>query len=146
METANKKEAIELFKKGFNCSQAILTTFGPKLGINKEACLKIATSFGGGMAKQQNVCGAVTGAYMVLGLKYGKYIQGDDKSKAKTYDLVNEFNKRFIEKNGSIICLDIIGENMNTEIGMKNIQENNLFKIKCEKAIANAVDILNEIL
>ena len=145
METIIEK-AIQLFQSGYNCSQAILTAFGSKFGLDKKTCLKIATAFGGGMAKQQNVCGAVTGAYMVLGLKYGKYIQGDDKSKAKTYDLVNEFNKRFIEKNGSIICLDIIGENMNTEIGMKNIQENNLFKIKCEKAIANAVDILNEIL
>ena len=79
-----KKKAIEMFNNGFNCSQVVLNTYANELGLNKEQALKIATPFGGGMAKQQYVCGAVTGAYMVLGLKFGKSIEGDDKSKIYT--------------------------------------------------------------
>jgi len=142
----DNKRAIEYFKQGFNCSQAILATFGPKLGIGQEVSLKIATSFGGGMARQQHVCGAVTGAYMVLGLQHGKFREGDDEPKEKTYKLVHEFNKKFIEMNGSIMCREILGEDMNTEQGKQNIKEKNLYKEKCFKAIEDSAKILNELL
>ena len=146
MKTTKNKIAIELFHKGFNCSQAVLLSFGEELGLDKQTCLKIACAFGGGMAKQQSICGAVTSAYMVLGLKYGKFKEEDNISKETTFSLVHKFNEKFIELNGSIICREIIGEDMNTDAGKKRIQENDLFKVKCEKAISDAVDILNELI
>ncbi|MFC2136831.1 C-GCAxxG-C-C family protein [Bacteroidota bacterium] len=141
-----KKKAIELFNNGFNCSQVVLNAFSADLGLNDEQALKIATAFGGGMAKQQFICGAVTGAYMVLGLKYGKFLKGDEKSKIHTYEMVHQFNSEFIKHNKSIHCKDILGHNLNTEKGKKIIEENNLIEVKCEKAINTAIEILDELI
>jgi C_GCAxxG_C_C family probable redox protein len=77
MTSGKKEKTIDAFRKGFNCSQAVLSSFSPDLGLEKETALKIACGFGAGMAKLQETCGAVTGAVMVLGLKYGKYKEDD---------------------------------------------------------------------
>ena len=66
----NSEEALDLFSNNFNCSQAVFASIGPKIGIDKNSCLKIASGFGGGMGRQQKTCGAVTGAYMALGAAF----------------------------------------------------------------------------
>lgn len=110
-----------------------------------DTALKISCGFGGGM-RQGEVCGAVTGAIMVLGLKYGQNNEGDTGSKENTYRIVQEFNKKFRDKNGSIICRELLGCDVSTENGRKYAKDNGLFEKVCPKLISSAVDILKETL
>ncbi|MHA2282126.1 MAG: C-GCAxxG-C-C family protein, partial [Promethearchaeota archaeon] len=98
------EKAISYFADGFSCSQSILSAFGTDFGLNTELALKIATGFGGGMGRLGGTCGAVTGAIMVIGLKYGRYKIEDMESKEKTYKLVREYMDNFIKVNGSTVC------------------------------------------
>ncbi|MDR0496836.1 MAG: C-GCAxxG-C-C family protein, partial [Treponema sp.] len=93
------KEAIDCFNNGFNCSQAILSTYCEEFGLDKNTALKIACGLGGGMGRLQETCGAVSGAYLLIGLIHGKGIKEDDTAKEKTYTLVREFAKKFEERN-----------------------------------------------
>jgi len=143
----NKKDtAITCFNEAFNCSQAVLATFSEEFGLDKEISLKIASSFGAGMGRMANTCGAVTGAYMVLGLKYGKYLCDDNTSKEKNYKLVQDFTKRFNEKNGSIQCKELLKYDISTPDGMKQATEKGLFNTLCVKYVEDAVEILEEML
>lgn len=136
------EEAVACFKQGMSCSQAILSTYGQELGIDKKTALMISAPFGGGMARMGETCGAVTGAFMVLGLKYAT---GKD-AKEKLYALINEFAKRFAAQNCSIRCKELLGYDMSTPEGMKAIKENKLFETICPKLVQDAAEILEEIL
>lgn len=140
-----KEEAISCFENGFNCSQAVLSVFSKELGIDWETALKIATGFGGGMRKGE-VCGAVTGAIMAIGLKEGHFIEGDLNTKEKAYALTREFEDRFEKLNGSIICKDILGYDISIEENREIIKEKGLFDTICPKVIKNAIDILEDML
>ncbi len=100
--------AENYFKKGFNCSQALLATFAPEFGLSEEMALKIATQFGGG-ARKGEMCGAVSGALMVLGLKYGHYHENALEEKANAFKIAENFMNRFIEANGTVVCRDLLG-------------------------------------
>jgi len=102
-------EAARLFNSGFNCSQSILAAFCEKFGMDRETALKLACGFGGGMGRLQETCGAVTGAFMLLGLKYGGCTEDGGAAKEKTYSEVREFAARFAERNGSIKCRELVG-------------------------------------
>lgn len=89
------KEAVELFNNGYNCSQAVFSTYCDKLKIDKEVALKTALGFGAGMGRLQEVCGAVTGVFMVLSLLYGSDKPNDATAREKVYNSINEFKKAF---------------------------------------------------
>jgi C_GCAxxG_C_C family probable redox protein len=99
--------AGELFYKGYNCSQAVVAAFSDIIGIDEKAMLKIASSFGGGMGRMREVCGAVSGALIVLGLLYG-YSDTDYEKKKEHYALVRRFASEFKEETGSIICREML--------------------------------------
>jgi C_GCAxxG_C_C family probable redox protein len=137
------EKALEYFNDSYNCSQSVLTPFSQELGLSENDCLKVACAFGGGMGRQQHTCGAVTGALMVLGMKYGKAFGDDESKKVKTYAKTVEFFKAFESKHGSINCKELLqGLNMNDEADMMKIRELNLFRVKCDKYVADAVEIL----
>lgn len=92
----------------FNCAQAMLTTYCEDLGLKKETAFKLACGFGAGMGRLGHTCGAVSGAYMVIGLKHGLFELGDLTPREKTYALVQEFEKRFLAKNHSTICRELV--------------------------------------
>ncbi|MCJ7610636.1 MAG: C-GCAxxG-C-C family protein, partial [Candidatus Aminicenantes bacterium] len=94
--------AIGLFRQGYNCSQAVLAAFAPRLGLERDKAFRLAQSFGAGLARLGETCGAVTGALMVIGLKYGKVRAKDEAAKEKTYRLVREFMDRFRSRHGSL--------------------------------------------
>ncbi|UCD85357.1 MAG: C_GCAxxG_C_C family protein, partial [Deltaproteobacteria bacterium] len=77
------KSAVSCFKEGFSCSQVLLSTYGTDFGLDRETALKVAGAFGGGMGRMGEVCGAVTGAFMVIGLKHGMVKGEDNKAKEK---------------------------------------------------------------
>lgn len=99
--------AGELFHKGYNCAQAVFVAFSDVTGIDEKTALKLSSSFGGGMGRMREVCGAVSGAFMVLGVLYG-YCDLDDENKKEHYAMIREAADRFREKNGSIICRELL--------------------------------------
>ncbi len=141
----NVEKAQEYFKNGFNCSQAVFTTFAVDLGMSEEMALKVATQFGGG-ARKGEMCGAVSGALMVLGLKYGHCHYDAQEEKAKAYKIAEDFMNRFIEKNGTVVCRELLGYDLTKFEDMAKIKELNLFQITCPKMIQCATEIVEEML
>ena len=137
------EKAVECFNNGFNCSQAIFSVYSEKLGVNNETAYKIASGFGAGMGRLCETCGAVTGAYMIIGLHYGHTSPGDNESKEKTYSLVQDFTKRFKERNKSIKCEDLLGTHMVNGDREKAKQQ---VKIVCPKMVQDAAEILEQLL
>ena len=107
--------------------------------------MKLSTGLGGGL-RCGEVCGAVTGAAIVIGLKYGHGREIDEDAKKKTHALITEFEKRFAEENGSIVCKDILTYDLSNEEELKIIREQNLFETICPDIVESAVEILDEIL
>lgn len=141
-----KKEAAkDIFSRGFNCSQAVFGVFCEELGLEREIAYKIATSFGGGL-RQGEVCGAVTGALMVIGLKYGHHIEGDKDTKHREYQLTQDFIDRFKEKRQTIICKELLGYSVADPQEYQTIKDKKLFKAICPQLIEDAVEILEEML
>ncbi len=140
-----KEEAVQLFEGGFNCSQAVFSVFSNELSIDKEMALKIATGFGGG-ARNGELCGAVSGALMVLGLKNGHYIQGDVKGKEESYKLAKELTNRFRELQGNIVCKDLLGYDLSDPDDYKLLVDKGIFKTECPKFIESAIEVLESML
>jgi C_GCAxxG_C_C family probable redox protein len=141
------EKALEYFNSEFNCAQSVLASFAPELELTVDQCLKVACAFGAGMGKQQHTCGAVTGALMALGLKFGKALNDTDDKKQFTYNKAVEFLKAFKEKNGSINCKELLqGLNMNNDEELNEISRRQLFEINCEKYVADAVKIAENLI
>lgn len=103
-----EEKARELFKEGYNCAQAVFLAFEDVIGIDRETALKLSSSFGGGMGRMREVCGAVSGMFMVLGCLYGYDKAEDVEGKKEHYVLIREAAQKFKDENGSIICRDIL--------------------------------------
>lgn len=134
--------AIENFKT-LNCAQSVLLSYSGEFNIDEMTALKIASGFGGGMAMGKT-CGAVTGAYMVLGLKVqseGKTIQ---EIKAESKAAVRKFNELFMAKHGSLKCKKLLGVDISTPEGAAEANEKNLFDSVCTELVASAAEILEE--
>lgn len=142
---SKKEQALEYFSNKFNCSQAVLTTFAPEFGMSEEMALKIGTQFGGG-ARCGELCGAVSGALMVLGLKYGHCHQENNEEKAMAYAFAVEFNKRFCKKNGTVVCKNLLQYDLTKPEDMAVIQEKDLFHTICPQMIADATEIVEQML
>ena len=140
------EQAVSCFKGGLNCSQAILATYGQQLGLDRELALKLAAGFGGGMGRLGHTCGAVTGAFMVLGLRYGPVEAGDQQAKETAYERVREFAKRFEARNGTAVCRDLIHCDIETPEGLAMAREQKLFVTVCPKFVQDAAEILEEML
>lgn len=108
MTEGHGTKAKELFYKGYNCSQAVLCAFADELGLSEETALAISSSFGGGMGRLRQVCGTLSGAFMVLGLYYNGYTVGDNAAKAEHYERVRAVAKAFEEESGSILCAQLL--------------------------------------
>ena len=104
----HRTKAAELFVNGYNCAQAMLVAYCDETGLTPEFSAKLASSFGGGMGRMREVCGAVSGMLMVAGLLYGYDTPGDDVSKKRLYGEVQELAGKFREENGSIVCREIL--------------------------------------
>lgn len=140
------EDSAKCFADGFNCAQSIISVYCEELGLDSKTALKIASGFGGGMAHMSETCGAVTGAFMVLGLKYGRFIADDLDAKLKTNGLVQEFAKRFKEIHGSIRCTELLNNDLSTPEGVKSASEQNVFKTICPRLVKDASSIVEELL
>jgi C_GCAxxG_C_C family probable redox protein len=140
------EDAVLAFIEGFSCSQAVLSTYGPDFGLDRELALKLATPFGGGMARMGETCGAVTGAFMVIGLKYGLTDPEKKEDKERTYEKINEFVEKFNERNKSIVCKDLLGHDLSTQEGREIVEDKALTIQKCPEFVKDAAEILEEVL
>jgi C_GCAxxG_C_C family probable redox protein len=136
--------AAEFFRNGFLCSQAVLATFCDSYGLDRNSALKIACGLGSGM-RCSEVCGAVSGAVLVIGLKYG-HTDAQDRTAKKVCDAkVEEFIRVFTERNRHITCRDILGCDVSTPEGRKNAVDAKLFATVCVDTVAGAATILEEL-
>ncbi|MDF2484173.1 MAG: hypothetical protein K0R46_341 [Herbinix sp.] len=140
------ENAVQCFNNGFNCSQAIFSTYCEQLGLDPVTALKIACPFGSGIARSAKTCGAVSGAYMLIGLNYGKYLPEDNESKEKCFAIAQEFTNRFNEIHGSINCSDLLKSDLSTPDGLQYIKENGLWDKLCPIFIRDAAVIVEELL
>jgi C_GCAxxG_C_C family probable redox protein len=146
MTLTRADDAVAIFKSGFSCSQAVCSAFAGDFGIDKETALRLSCGLGGGMAHTGNTCGAVTGALMVIGMKYGRTELDDLAAKDKTYAVANEFVTEFLRRNHSLNCTDLIGYNLSDPKQLAEAREQKLFHTKCAKFVDDAADILEKIL
>lgn len=143
----NKAEnAVQCFKNGYNCSQAVFSTYSEQLGLDRKIALKVACPFGGGMGRMGETCGAVTGAFMLIGLKHGKYLEADNDSKEKSYAMVKDFTDRFTQTHGSIGCRELLKYDMNNPEELKIIKELGLWDSLCPIYIRDTSLIVEEML
>ncbi len=101
-------KAAELFLQGYNCAQAVVVAYGDLTGLKDDDAARLSSSFGGGMGRMREVCGAVSGMLLVAGLLYGYDVPGDDEIKKKHYTMVQYLAGQFREQVGSIVCREIL--------------------------------------
>ena len=124
----------------------VLSAYSGQFGLDRETALKVSAAFGGGMGRMGEICGAVTGAFMVIGLKYGRTAVQDTQSHENTNRLVKEFVDRFKSLNGSIICRELLGCDLSTPDGLKTFVEKKLRDTLCPRFVRDAADIVEQLL
>ncbi|MEI6292080.1 MAG: C-GCAxxG-C-C family protein [Methanomicrobiales archaeon] len=139
-------DALVSFQSGFTCSSAVFSAFSKELGLDPDTAKKIACGFGAGISKTGNICGAVSGAIMVIGLKYGKVTKVDDTATQKTRALVREFMQEFKKRHGSVNCAELLGFNLSNPYEYEQARNSKLFFTKCPELVGDAVVILEKIL
>lgn len=140
------EKAVESFNNGCNCAQAVFTAFCGDLGLEEKLGLKIACPFGGGLGHTGGVCGAVTGALLTIGLKYGPESTEDKDSKVLNYIIAHDFISEFKKSNGSVNCTELINYDLSDETQLELARQSGVFNTKCPKYVSDAVEILDTIL
>lgn len=141
----NKETAIINFKTGYNCAQSVLAPFADQMKIDVDTVLKLSSGFGAGMGRTQNTCGALTGAYMVLGLQYGQQFPDDD-SKEKVIALIQEITEKFKEEHGFTNCNELLKVDLKTIEGQYQFNKRNLHEKVCSLCVNSVVSLLEEII
>lgn len=143
-EQVNREDnAVGIFSEGFNCAQAVLESFSDRTGLHRDQAMRIASCFGGGMRRGE-VCGAVTGALMVLGMTGGYTSGTDTDAKKRSNERAADFLDRFTKSQGSVICKVLLGEDLSDIAGMEKLVRSGAFSTECPKYVAEAVRILEE--
>ncbi|HEX2939030.1 MAG TPA: C-GCAxxG-C-C family protein [Ruminiclostridium sp.] len=142
--TNHSERAVSLFKEGYNCAQSVFAAYCDDLHMNLDTALKLSSSFGGGMGRLREVCGAVSGMFMVVGLLYG-YSEPDPKAKSEHCKIVQELAKRFREQNGSIVCRELLKLDHKSDGPVPEARTETYYKTRpCVEFVENAVKILDE--
>ncbi len=144
---ALKKEiALNTFRSGYNCAQSVLSAFTGEMNLDENQAMQTACGFGAGMGRLQETCGAVTGAYMALGVHACRGSSENNEKKEKSYALVQQFSAKFEEIYGTVKCRSLLGCDLRSEEGRQHANENNLYEEVCEKCVADAVRIAEELM
>lgn len=139
--------AGELFKEGYNCAQAVFGAYCDVTNMDRETAFKLSSSFGGGMGRLREVCGACSGIFMVAGLVFGYNDPKDDELKKEHYALIQEIAKRFKEKNGTIICRELVEALAKDTLPTPTPRTEEFYKVRpCQRFVMDACDILDEII
>ena len=139
------EKAVNNFKSGYNCAQSVFLAFAEDFGIDKETALKLSSSFGGGMGRLREVCGAVSSMFAIAGLKYGYTSCNDDEAKAIHYELIQALAEKFKQKYGTIICRELLElpEGSDSPIPSKRTEE--YYQTRpCEAFVRFAAEIIEQ--
>jgi C_GCAxxG_C_C family probable redox protein len=142
-----KEQVLEQFDKGYDCGQVVFQYWAQKLGLEDEIAYKVASGFGAGMF-QGETCGAIIGAYMALGLKYGHSKPGKAGDEQRVESIIKnvQFRQNFLNKYDSTMCRDLLNADMSTAEGAKYIREKQLMNTFCPQLVADVIEILEEIM
>ena len=145
--TQKDKLAREYFKSGYNCAQSVFLAYAQNYGIDKETALKLSSSFGGGMGRLREVCGAVSAMFMIAGLEFCYTEKNNDIAKARHYELIQNLANEFKKKNKSIICRELLGLEENVSSPVPSERTEQYYKERpCENLIGDACIILDKYL
>lgn len=136
-----KREFLNLM----DCSQVVAGEFAEKLGMDRELLRRVSACFGGGMHCGET-CGAITGALMTLGLRYGHAVDGDAEQKALMSQKVAEFKKLFLEKYPSCMCRDLLGHDVSQPGELDKVMEEGLLFSYCPFVVKDVIDILHQMI
>lgn len=135
--------AVARFHQNFNCAQSVFAAFAPQFGLDESMMLKMASPFGGGVARRGQICGAVTGALMALG-----FAQGADTPAGKedAYLLGQEFLQRFESRHSTILCCELLGCDISTVEGRQKASDKGAFTTLCPQFVSDAAEIVQDML
>jgi len=136
------EEARTAFTKGYNCTQAVLSAFSDDFGLDKVMAYKVAAAFGGGMGHMGKTCGAVTGAFMVIGLKYGLTATDGSQSHREAFRKVREFSEEFRKKHGSITCSKLLGADFGNPGEFREAMNKGIPQQICPKLVQDAAEMV----
>jgi len=140
-----REAAMENFRKGYNCSQSIVLAFADILPVDRTMLLRLASSFGGGMGRLREVCGSVTGMFMIAGLLYGYDGPETGQVKADHYAGIQELAHRFEEKHGTIVCREMLGLSVRHDVPVPEARTTEYYKKRpCAEIIGDAAEILEQ--
>ena len=140
------EEALQYFESGFNCSQSIFATYAPQFNVDRDTALRISAGFGGGIADLGQTCGAVNGALMLLGLKYGNVDPDDEIAKARKKERMAQFLEKFGAQHQTITCRELLGCDISTPDGLQYARDQKLFSNRCPVFVKTAAEALEELL
>lgn len=129
----------------YNCAQTAFCAFADKLGIDQPTALRVSAAFGGGVARNGELCGAVTGALMAIGAKYAQTIDGQPPSKETIYSAANEFINEFKRLHGSIICRELLEADISTPEGKEKLAQIDAHRKICPRFVASAIEIAEKL-
>ena len=138
--------AVQMFEEGYSCSQALLASFAPRYGLDRQTALKLASPFGGGMGRLGLNCGAISGALMVIGLHGGRTDPEDDETRDRNDALVREFMDRYRKENGSIMCNDLTGVDISDPEARAAGNEAGTFDRVCPNLVRYAATVVQELI
>ena len=137
--------AMDWFTRGFNCAQAVVLAFAPETGLDPETLARLSSSFGGGLGRLREVCGAVSGMAIVAGLLYGYDDPADGAAKAAHYDRIQARAGQFEAENGSIICRELLGLSRKHDAPTPEARSADFYKKRpCRELVGMAAKILDE--
>lgn len=139
-------QALSAYEMNFNCCQSVLSAYAEVLDLDKNTSLRLASGFGGGMSQQGITCGAVVGAYMVIGLLVGNANPDDELNKDTVHNLIMEFNSDFIRLNKYTNCKELLGKDVSKPDELEYLRENKIFDSSCPKFVGDASKLLEEII
>lgn len=141
----HRQKAKELFLQGANCSQAVAAAFEDVVDLDEKTLLRLSSSFGGGMGRLREVCGACSGMFLIAGLLYGEYDISSSELKGKHYEKIQTLAKRFEEENGSIICRELLGLDHKSDEPMPEKRTAQYYKKRpCCELVVYAAGLLEE--
>lgn len=141
-----KIRARKFFEEGYLCSQSILMAYGPLFNLDRGTAARLAAPFGGGVARRADTCGAVNGACMVLGLKYGHTAADDTDSKERAYQAVHDFIHQFQDRYGSIECRQILELDISNPEELQQARDDQLFTTRCPDFVTQAAELLDQLI
>lgn len=143
---SKSEKAAGYMKIGYNCSQAIVKTYAAEVGLNENEIVKMASVLGGGIGRTGHVCGAVSGAALIIGAKFGSIDNTKLESKDKAYQKGRELLERFAAENKSILCSEILGYDIRSQEGLMQARQSGVFLLKCPGFVASAARILERLI